>query len=70
MFKNRKITVTMGKAQKDQFPQEPKDPKEFEKKTEFVLNKLGVIGTKVFVGICIYVLLDTHRQVEVAKASK
>jgi hypothetical protein len=68
MFKNRAITVTVDKSHKDQNQETPKDPQDFEKKAEFVLNKLGVVGTKVFAGVCIYVLLDTHRKVAIMKA--
>lgn len=69
MFKNRKITVTVDKKDKTDDPTETKDPNAFEKKAEFVLRNLKSLGAKAFVGVCIYVLLDTYRQVEVAKAS-
>jgi hypothetical protein len=67
MFKDRALTVTMDKKDKDQAPRNPTNPKEFEKKAEFVLHKLERIGKKVFIGVCAYVVLDTVRQVAVAK---
>lgn len=69
-FKDRAITVTVDKKTVDQIPEPPKDPQELEKKADFVLTKLETLGTKVFVGICIYVILDTRRQVAVARASR
>lgn len=69
MFKNRKITVTVDKKNTDQTPEEPSDPKAFEKNAKVVLRHLESIGKKAFVGVCIYVLLDTYRQVKVAKAT-
>lgn len=37
-------------------------------KTDAVVRILENVGTKVFFGLCIYVLLDTRRQVSVAVA--
>lgn len=69
MFKNRKIVVTMDKVNNDQIPATPVDPEAFEKKTEIVLRKLERAGAKVFLGVCVYVMLDTHRSVAIVKAT-
>lgn len=68
MFKNRKLIVTMDKVDKDQFTEIIKDPQAFEKRTDIVVRKLESVGKKVFAGICIFVILDTYRQVKVAEA--
>lgn len=67
MFKNRAITVTVDKKNKDELQEQPEDPAIFEHKADHILRKLEKIGTKVFVGVCIYVILDTVRQVAVAQ---
>ena len=67
MFKNRSIVVTMDKADKTT-PQTTSDPEAFEKKTDIVVSKLERLGKKVFLGVCVYIVLDTHRNVAVAKA--
>ena len=69
MFKNRKITVTVDKKNEDPYS-EVIDSISFEEKTEVILKKLEQVGKKVFLGICIYVLLDTKRQVAVARANQ
>lgn len=67
MFKNRKITVTVDKKNNDQTLDTPEDPMLFEHRADHLLRKFERIGTKVFVGVCVYVLLDTFRQVTVAQ---
>lgn len=69
MFKNRKLTVTVDKLDKDQAPQAHQDPKSFERKTEVILSAVNSLGAKMFLGVCVYILLDTHRQVAVARAN-
>lgn len=71
MFKNRKLTVTVDKVRHD-----PEDPHDifvdealFEKKADAVLSRLEEIGVKVFAGFCVYIILDTWRQVQVARAT-
>ncbi len=69
MFRNRAITVKMDKITKDKTPETPCDPQAFEKKAEVILHKLQRFGATMFVGVCVFVILDTRRQVAVAKAS-
>lgn len=69
MFKKRAIKVTLDKQDKKN-PGEHQDTRLIEEKTEAILIKLGRFGAKVFAGVCIYVVLDTWRKVEVAKASQ
>lgn len=70
MFKNREVKVTVAKKGK---PQTVEDTiieiKNWEDKTDYVLSKLQGIGTKIFLGVCVYITLDTVRQVTVAKAT-
>lgn len=69
MFHNRKITVTVDKVDKPQLPLGlPEDPEILEKKADMILHKLEKLGAKAFLGLCVYVVLDTHRQTAVAKA--
>lgn len=66
MFKNRKLTVSVDKVNKKQ-TEMVSDEESFEKKAEYVLHKLEGFAVKAFIGLCIYVVLDTQRQVAVAK---
>lgn len=67
MFKNRKITVTVDKKNAEEELM-ASDPESFEKKTTIVLHQIESIGKKVFVGICIYVILDTARKVAIEQS--
>lgn len=70
MFKNRKITVTMDKVDKKQEPTDSHEQERaFEEKVIFVTAAAKDVAKRVFIGVCIYVILDTHRQVSVARAS-
>lgn len=65
MFKNRTITVRMEKRNKDIDPDTPESDN-FDQRADAMLFRLEDLGTKLFIGICAYVLLDTYRQVKVA----
>lgn len=67
MFKKRKLVVSLDRQDKDG-TSEPLEPKQFEAKADYVIHKLEGIGGKVFLGFCVYILLDTYRQVQVANA--
>lgn len=67
MLRNRKIVVTLDKKDKDQTSGISIEPT-FERKTEVILRNLEGLGAKMFLGVCIYVILDTRRQVAVANA--
>lgn len=70
MLKNRELKITMDKKGKGQQTTEETiiETKNWEDRTDYVLSKLQSIGTKVFLGVCAYIVLDTARQVTVEKA--
>lgn len=70
MFKNRELKITVDKKGKGPQTDEETiiDTKNWEAKTDYVLSKLQSIGTKMFLGVCAYIVLDTARQVTVEKA--
>lgn len=70
MFKNREIKVTVDKKDKNKDDVESHDDRLIEEKTEAILKKVERVGFKVFGAFCVYVLLDTYRQVQVAKANR
>lgn len=70
MFKNRKITVTVDKKNEGPDFEALDHHLSCEEKAELFLRTFEKVGKKVFIGICIYVILDTHRKVSVARASQ
>lgn len=70
MFRNRQIIVKMDKRKKETTDL-PKDVLAeehlFEQRADHILHMLEGLGAKMFLGVCVYILLDTHRQVQVAK---
>jgi hypothetical protein len=68
MFKNRKLTVSFDKQSKNATSENSYGTPEFEKKAEVILHRLESLGAKMFLGVCVYVMLDTHRQVAVERA--
>lgn len=70
MFKNRAITVKVDKVDKHHTAEKSCDDKTFEEKADIVLHILEGLGVKLFLGVCVYVILDTQRQVAVAKINK
>jgi hypothetical protein len=69
MFRKRALEVQVVKKSKDKTVEELMDTKTFEQKADIVLQKLTKIGAQVFAGVCVYVLLDTYRQVQIAQAT-
>ena len=69
MFKNRSVTIKVDKPTRDCVVNEPKDDRPIEEKVTAVLRTFEKVAVKAFVGVCIYVMLDTNRQVAVARAS-
>lgn len=71
MFRNRELTVKMGKTN-DKKQVEGEEPSEdqpsFDAKAALVQRHIESAGMKIFAGICIYVVLDTWRQVSVEGA--
>lgn len=65
-FKKRELRIKVEKA--DRTPEEKtKASVSFERRAELVFRKLEDIGTKVFIGACVIILLETRRQIEVEK---
>lgn len=70
MFRNRELKVTLDKKDKNPPEQDGnRDNRRIEQKTEAILKKLERVGFKVALCIGGYVVLDTWRQVQVAKAN-
>jgi len=67
MFKNRKLVIRMDKDEK-KHTDGVMETRCFEEKTAFVLRNLENFAAKAFVGMCIYIVLDTRRRVRVAEA--
>lgn len=68
-LRDRAITLKIEKPKPEDGDGEPRDPRSFEEKVDFLLEvggRVAIWGTLFVFG---YVLLDTHRQVSVAKAS-
>lgn len=42
---------------------------DFKEKASFVMHELEGVAAKMFLGVCVYILLDTYRQVQIAKNS-
>lgn len=68
--KKRAVVLTFQKKDEDAVPHEPITVEEVEQKAEVILHKLESLGAKMFVGAVIYILLDTRRQVAVARANQ
>lgn len=69
MRRNRRFTLSVEKMPKDGEINEVIDDRPIEQKAEALLTTFERVGVKIFAGICIYVVLDTHRKVAVAKAT-
>lgn len=75
MFKKRSLVVRLDKAEpQNALANDALDIRPIEVKaaavTGGVLKKFEKVGWKVFGCVCVYVLLDTVRQVAVARASQ
>lgn len=68
MFKNRKLVVKVEKMNDGETVETLVDPRNFERNADIVMRKLESLGAKMFLGICVYIILDTRRQVAVANA--
>ena len=69
MLRDREITVRMNRQNKgEEAPAE--EGLSFEEKADVVVKVLENIGTKLFAGLCLYILLDTRRQVMVEEAKR
>lgn len=68
MFKKRAITVRLNKIEDEEVEVTPCRCKSFEKNADTIRKNLEGLGAKMFLGVCVYMILDTYRQVAVAKA--
>jgi hypothetical protein len=64
----RGINIRFTKDDTKKTSESSVDEVTFEQRTEYILSSLESIGSKMFLGVCIYMLLDTHRKVSVVKA--
>lgn len=69
MFKNRSVNVKLQKDEKTPATKTTTDTRSIEEKTGAILKPLGKFGFKVALCVGAYVLLDTFRQVSVARAT-
>lgn len=69
-MRNRRVTLRL---EKDKKANDPKDNFEeetlFERKAYIAKRAIESTAAKMFAGVCVYIVLDTYRQVQVAKAS-
>ncbi len=70
MFKNREIRIELHKKADGESQDAPTTIEEIDERADLVLHKVERLMAKVFIGIVIYVALDTGRQVAVAKANQ
>lgn len=71
MLNKREITVKIGKKEaKDGEADEPKDETPIEDKVQNVVRVLEKFAFKGFACVCVFVALDTIRQIAIAKANK
>jgi hypothetical protein len=70
MRKKRGFTIKVERADKNTDQETYLDDECFEKKAETIRHNLEGLAAKMFLGVCVYVLLDTHRQVQIAKATR
>lgn len=69
MRKKRVVTITIGKRDDEGMDREGNEAA-FGQNVEAILRLAEQAATKVFIGICIYVVLDTHRKVATVRAFK
>ena len=69
MLGKRALTVKVEKQEKTKDDKTIVDDHSFERKTYITVRALENLGAKMFLGVCVYILLDTHRQVKIAEAS-
>lgn len=70
MLKGRTVTLKLERPSVEGEAKEHQSDEPFEDRAEVILKIVERIGTKMFAGLVVYVLLDTHRKVAVAKAKR
>jgi hypothetical protein len=70
MLFRRQVTVKLEKKDKStNGAQEPfVEEMQFERKVDLTKRAITDLGAKMFLGVCVYIVLDTIRQTQVAKA--
>lgn len=70
MFRNRAVLVKLSKTKNNEVVDETVDARPIEVKADAILQSLKKVGWQAFGCVCVYVLLDTFRQVAVARAEQ
>ena len=71
MLFRRQVTVRLEKKDKStDSAQEPfVEEMQFERKAYIAKRAIEDLGAKMFLGVCVYIVLDTIRQTQIAKAN-
>ena len=69
MFEKRELRVKLDKVDKNPTSVGPQDKDAFEKKAVIVRHQIEHVAVKMFVGVCVYVILDTARQLAVSRVN-
>lgn len=70
MFKNREIRIKLNKTPEGGAQDSSETIKDLDERADLVLHKVERLMVKMFIGVALYVALDTGRQVAVAQANK
>lgn len=68
MFKNRDVTIKLGKKTTVNTEEEPEDVMSFDDKTDKILEVTERLAKKAFIGVAVYIVLDTWRQTSIEKS--
>jgi hypothetical protein len=69
-LRKRELRVQVGKVGEDNGPETTKNGRPFEDIADAILDRLESVGAKVFLGLCIYVVLDTYRQTQIERVKQ
>jgi hypothetical protein len=70
LLENRKLSITVDRKEANSQPPSSNEMHVFEDKVVFIEKIVKDTIKTIFVGVCAYVVLDTARQMMVAKASQ
>lgn len=70
MLKGRAVTIKLERPVPEGEVENKPDNRSVEEKAEVVLYVIEKVASKIFMGMCVYILLDTRRQVAIAKAKR
>jgi hypothetical protein len=68
-LRKRELRVQVGKVG-EYNGSETKNGRPFEDIADAILDRLESVGAKVFLGLCIYVVLDTYRQTQIERVKQ